>query len=189
MHDPEVALGLVFHFLWRMALEAEEYFEEHADQAGMHGQVKQMAARSNHARQLRQAVSERNVLERSRRNNQIERLIGERQTQQIPLREGHIALPSGTVVKRPARSRYRSRRKIERHNRHRKTYRTQQSMSEQAGSTTGIENASPARNWQRMSRKILVQRSTVTVDLEGQIIETRNAIVIGARARLSFGCS
>ena len=35
VHDPEVALSLVFHLFWRVALKAEKYLETNPDEARM----------------------------------------------------------------------------------------------------------------------------------------------------------
>ena len=52
MNDAEVALSLILHFAWRMALETEEYLEDNADHSRMYRQVQQMTARRNNTREL-----------------------------------------------------------------------------------------------------------------------------------------
>ena len=98
MHDSEVSLRLILYLTWRMALEAEQHLEQNPNQARMNGQVQQMSARRNHARQLIYPFLERNILQRSSRHHQVERLIGKRQAQQISLRERHITLAPGAVI-------------------------------------------------------------------------------------------
>src|SRR5689334_24339882 len=116
MHDPEVALSLILHLKRRMALEPEQYLQTNSNQARMNRKVQQMSARRNHARQLIQTFLKRNILKRSCRHDKIKRLIRKRQTQEISLRKRHIALASGAVVERLARSHHRRRRQIKRGN-------------------------------------------------------------------------
>jgi hypothetical protein len=108
-----------------MALEAEQYLEKRSNETRMYRQVQQMPSGSNHSRQFVNSVSQRNVLERTRRHHEIERLIRKRKTQQITLRERDIALPAWTVVKRFASGHDGGLRQIESRYRDGKTYRAQ----------------------------------------------------------------
>src|SRR6185369_9049186 len=85
--DAEMFFGLFLHFARWMALEAEEYFEQHADGARMHREVQQVTARRDHTRELRQAIGQLHIFQRTGSHNQIQRLVSERQTEQVALRK------------------------------------------------------------------------------------------------------
>src|ERR1051326_353594 len=63
--DAEVFLGLVFHFLRRMALKAEEYFEQHTNSTRMNREVQQVATRRDDKWEFRQPISQLQVFQRA----------------------------------------------------------------------------------------------------------------------------
>src|ERR1044072_6045408 len=63
--DSEVFLGLVFHFLWRMTLKAEEYFEQHTNSTRMNREVQQVPTRRDHTCEFSQPISKLHVFQRA----------------------------------------------------------------------------------------------------------------------------
>src|ERR1700730_13988223 len=98
--DLKLTLRVCHYFLWWMVFEAEANLQEGADQGRVDGKMQQMTLRCNHSRQFREPVVQWHVLQRPAGKNEVKRVVGERQRQQVALCITHIALTAATVHNR-----------------------------------------------------------------------------------------
>src|SRR5712691_10796133 len=125
-----------------------------------------MSAGRDDSCDLRQAIAKRNVFERATGDHEVERVVREGKRQKISLSEADVASTARAFGNCFPGGANRSGRKIERGDDDWKTQRAQQRQREQAGAASRVENLCAARNGQRMVCKILIQRSSVAIELE-----------------------
>ena len=94
--DAKVLFSFAPDFAGRVVPEAETNLEEETDCRRANREMKQMAIWCNDARQLPYSIGQRHIFQGSRGDDEIKRIIGKGQRQNISL--GVVDLPRSTIT-------------------------------------------------------------------------------------------